>query len=384
MKQLLRDLAEIGAGQGAPQGDSNYCDDGTPFVKAGNLESLTTGAPLGSIQKVSDSVAKEHRLKLYPKGTVLFAKSGMSCLKGYVYVLPKDAYVVSHLACVTPKEDLSEYLRYYFLYRKPNQLVKDASYPSISLADIGDLEIDAKDKQTRKHIIATLSLVERVIQLRQKQLSALDDLIKARFVEMFGDETNPYQWPVVNVEDVANVSVGVVIKPAQYYTDAEHGVKAFRSLNIGAGTINDSDWVYFSHEGNDKNSKSQLRENDLLIVRSGAPGTACVVPKVYEGCNAIDIIIARPETDKVNPYYLCTYTNLPHGKRQIDEGTGGAAQQHFNVGKYNKLQLMLPPLKQQNEFVSFLEQIDKSKSVIQKSLDETQLLFDSLMQKHFR
>ena len=177
MKQLLRDLAEIGAGQGAPQGDSNYCDDGTPFVKAGNLESLTTGAPLGRIQKVSDSVAKEHRLKLYPKGTVLFAKSGMSCLKGYVYVLPKDAYVVSHLACVTPKEDLSEYLRYYFLYRKPNQLVKDASYPSISLADIGDLEIDAKDKQTRKHIIATLSLVERVIQLRQKQLSALEEIM---------------------------------------------------------------------------------------------------------------------------------------------------------------------------------------------------------------
>ena len=200
---------------------------------------------------------------------------------------------------------------------------------------------------------------------------------------MFGDETTPYQWPVVNVEDVANVSVGVVIKPAQYYTDAEHGVKAFRSLNIGAGIIKDSDWVYFSHEGNDKNSKSQLRENDLLIVRSGAPGTACVVPKVYEGCNAIDIIIARPETDKVNPYYLCTYTNLPHGKRQIDEGTGGAAQQHFNVGKYNKLQLMLPPLKQQNEFVSFLEQIDKSKYVIQKSLDETQLLFNSLMQKYF-
>ena len=383
MKQLLRDLAEIGAGQGAPQGDSNYCDDGTPFVKAGNLESLTTGAPLGSIQKVSDSVAKEHRLKLYPKGTVLFAKSGMSCLKGYVYVLPKDAYVVSHLACVTPKEDLSEYLRYYFLYRKPNQLVKDASYPSISLADIGDLEIDAKDKQTRKHIIATLSLVERVIQLRQKQLSALDDLIKARFVEMFGDETNPYQWPVVNVEDVANVSVGVVIKPAQFYTDAEHGVKAFRSLNIGAGTIKDSDWVYFSHEGNDKNSKSQLRENDLLIVRSGAPGTACVVPKEFEGCNAIDIIIARPKTDKVNPHYLCTYTNLPHGKRQIDEGTGGAAQQHFNVGKYNKLQLMLPTLKQQNEFVSFLKQIDKSKSVIQKSLDETQLLFDRLMQQYY-
>ena len=239
------------------------------------------------------------------------------------------------------------------------------------------------DKNAQARIVEALEKTSEIIEKRQQQLSALDNLIKARFVEMFGDETNPYQWPVVNVEDVANVSVGVVIKPAQHYTDAEHGVKAFRSLNIGAGTIKESDWVFFSHEGNDKNAKSQLRENDLLIVRSGAPGTACVVPKDYEGCNAIDIIIARPETDKVNPYYLCTYTNLPHGKRQIDEGTGGAAQQHFNVGKYNKLQLMLPPLKQQNEFVSFLEQIDKSKSVIQKSLDETQLLFDSLMQEYF-
>ena len=110
MRQLLRDIAEIGAGQGAPQGDSNYCDYGIPFVKAGNLQDLTIGGSIDNIQKVSDEVAKKHRLKLFPKGTVLFAKSGMSCLKGYVYVLPKDAYVVSHLACITPKDNISDYL----------------------------------------------------------------------------------------------------------------------------------------------------------------------------------------------------------------------------------------------------------------------------------
>ena len=90
----------------------NYSDIGIPFVKAGNLQDLTAGGSLDDIQKVSDAVAKSHRLKLYPKGTVLFAKSGMSCLKGYVYVLPQDAYVVSHLACITPKADISEYLKY--------------------------------------------------------------------------------------------------------------------------------------------------------------------------------------------------------------------------------------------------------------------------------
>ena len=74
---------------------------------------------------------------------------------------------------------------------------------------------------------------------------------------------------------------------------------------------------------------------------------------------------------------------MPHGKRQIDEGTGGAAQQHFNVGKYNKMVLMLPPLKLQDDFEDYIKQVDKSKSVVQKSLDEAQLLFDSLMQEYF-
>jgi len=255
--------------------------------------------------------------------------------------------------------------------------------PNINAKQYGELELAVPALKEQHQIIVKLQKLYHAIALRRKELQLFDDLIKARFVEMFGDETNPYNWPVINVEEVANVSVGVVIKPAQYYTDAEYGVKAFRSLNIGPMAIKDGDWVYFSHEGNDKNAKSQLKENDLLIVRSGAPGTACVVPKQYEGCNAIDIIIARPNTERVNPYYLCTYTNMPHGKRQIEEGTGGAAQQHFNVGKYNKLRLMLPPIKFQNEFVNFVAKVDKSKVAVQKSLDETQKLFDSLMQKYF-
>ena len=178
---------------------------------------------------------------------------------------------------------------------------------------------------------------------------------------MFGDENNSKKWDIVNVENVADVQVGVVIKPSQYYTDKNEGIKAFRSLNVGEGYIKDSEWVYFSKEGHQKNSKSILKENDLLIVRSGTPGTACVVTKDYVGSNTIDLIIAHPNCEKVNPYYLCTFTNMPHGKKQISEGIGGAAQQHFNVGKYNKLKLMLPPMKIQNKFVEFLREIDKSK-----------------------
>ena len=301
----------------------------------------------------------------------------------------EDRVIVSPLYnvfSVAPQLD-QQYLYYYLKSDYVIQRIRAVAIGSVrdnlKLTMLYEFPIYIPCLDQQKGVVNRLDRVKRIIELREQELQTLDDLIKARFVEMFGNDTNPYNWPVVNVEEVANVSVGVVIKPAQYYTDARHGVKAFRSLNIGPMTIKDGDWVYFSFEGNEKNAKSQLKENDLLIVRSGAPGTACVVSKQYEGCNAIDIIIARPNTEQIDPHYLCTYTNMPHGKRQIEEGTGGAAQQHFNVGKYNKLRLMLPPMSLQKEFVDFIVQIDKSKVVVQKALAETQLLFDSLMQEYF-
>lgn len=219
-----------------------------------------------------------------------------------------------------------------------------------------------------------LDIVSSTINNYERELILLDELVKARFVEMFGDENNSKGWEIVNIEDVANVQVGVVIKPSQYYTDQYNGIKAFRSLNIGNGYIKDDDWVYFSKEGNKKNKKSILSTNDVLVVRSGAPGTACVVTSEYAGSNAIDVIIAHPDFQKVDSHYLCTYTNMPHGKLQIIEGTGGAAQQHFNVGKYNKLKLMLPPLEYQKQYVKFLEEVDKSRLHEHLSIEYIKLL----------
>ena len=268
----------------------------------------------------------------------------------------------------------------YYKAKLRGSTARRRSLPTPTLLE-HTIPLPAIDAQ--RYILEIIHKSRNVLETRKIQLQKLDMLVRARFVEMFGDENNSKNWNVVNVEDVADVQVGVVIKPSQYYTDESEGVRAFRSLNIGAGFIKDIDWVYFTKEGHLKNSKSILEENDLLIVRSGAPGTACVVTEEYAGCNAVDIIIAHPDCEKVNPYYLCTFTNMPHGKKQIDEGIGGAAQQHFNVGKYNKLQLMLPPKTLQDEFGDFINQVDKSKDSVQKALDEAQLLFDSLMQQYF-
>ena len=345
--------------------------------------------PIVRIRDVKRGYSETYYTSEYPEEYVIHSGDLLVGMDGEFNIArwkSRDALLNQRVCKISAKKGTDEeYLR-FVLSKALKEIENRTAFVTVkhlSAKALNKLELDVPSLSEQKRISNTLASIEDIVELRNNELKKLDDLIKARFVEMFGNETNPYNWPMINVEDVANVSVGVVIKPAQYYTDAEHGVKAFRSLNIGPMSIKDGDWVYFSHEGNDKNAKSQLRENDLLIVRSGAPGTACVVPKQYEGCNAIDIIIARPNTEKINPYYLCTFTNMPHGKRQIDEGTGGAAQQHFNVGKYNKLQLLLPPLELQNEFVAFITQVDKSKAAVQKSLDETQILFDSLMQEYF-
>ncbi|MBR0199131.1 MAG: restriction endonuclease subunit S [Oscillospiraceae bacterium] len=384
MKLKLGEICSFQSGGTPSKTNADYFSGDIPWITTVALNGQTIGKT-AAVDWITEKAIEESAAKIVPaKSIMVGTRVGVGKVAINEIPMSTSQDIISLIGInesLWSKEFLCKFIQSKESYLKSQ--ARGATIKGIKIDVLASLVIPDISFDSQQEIVAVLDKAQSILAARRSQLSALDDLIKARFVEMFGDETNPYQWPVVNVEDVANVSVGVVIKPAQFYTDAEHGVKAFRSLNIGAGTIKDSDWVYFSHEGNDKNSKSQLRENDLLIVRSGAPGTACVVPKEFEGCNAIDIIIARPKTDKVNPHYLCTYTNLPHGKRQIDEGTGGAAQQHFNVGKYNKLQLMLPTLKQQNEFVSFLKQIDKSKSVIQKSLDETQLLFDRLMQQYY-
>ena len=378
----LGEICEIVSGSTPKTGIAEYWDGDVKWITPAELND-DSYIIIDSVRKITELGVKKTGLTPFPEGTVILSSRAPI---GKVAIAGCEMYCNQGFKNLICSEKIDNRYLYWFLKGNTaflNSLGRGATFKEISKKIVADIEITVPDQEQQKKAVENLEKIAGIIQLRKQELQKLDDLIKARFVEMFGDETNPQGWPIVNVEDVADVQVGVVIKPAQYYTDAEHGVRAFRSLNVGPMYIKDNDWVYFSEEGNAKNAKSILKENDLLIVRSGAPGTACVVTKDYEGSNAIDIIIAHPNTEKVNPYYLCAYTNLPHGKRQIEEGTGGAAQQHFNVGKYNKLQLMLPPMDKQEEFITFLHQVDKSKVVVQEALDKAQLLFDSLMQQYF-
>lgn len=386
MRQPLKDLAAICAGQGAPQGDHNYCENGTPFVKAGNLQELLEGKAITSIQKVSDEVAKKHKLRLYPKGTILFAKSGMSCMKGYIYVLPQSAYVVSHLACITPNEDISEYLRYYFNYHKPNQLVKDAAYPSISLSDVGNLVVDMKPESERNEIVSVLQHTESIITLRQQQLQKLNELVKARFVEMFGDsEFNMMQWPTKKLSELCAASSSKRIYQNEQSTE---GVPFLRisDLNERIDNVKNAPELFIPI-----NKYNELKENglvptegDILVTSRGTLGRCYIVRPEDEFYFQDGMISWLSDLNsQITSVYLSQLFAMSGIQKQIASLQAGSTVAYLSIAMLKKLNIMLPPLDLQEQFAAFVEQTDKSKVVVQKALDEAQTLFDSLMQGYF-
>lgn len=384
MRQPLKDLAAICAGQGAPQGDHNYCENGTPFVKAGNLQELLEGKAITSIQKVSDEVAKKHKLRLYPKGTILFAKSGMSCIKGYIYVLPQSAYVVSHLACITPNEDISEYLRYYFNYHKPNQLVKDAAYPSISLSDVGNLVVDMKPESERNEIVSVLQHTESIITLRQQQLQKLNELVKARFIELFGDPaTNPYGWQQLTVNDVC-VSVvrgpfGSALKKEFFVPPSDTTYKVYEQKHAiqKSSTIGT---YYVTAEKYNELRRFECHSGDILMSCSGTMGELYQLPAGCERGIINQALCKFTLNERILPIVFLAYMRETIGNLE----TKGSGIQNIAAVSYVKaMPINLPPMRVQEQYATFVEQTDKSKLAIQQSLDKLELLKKALMQKYF-
>ena len=221
--------------------------------------------------------------------------------------------------------------------------------------------------EAQRRRVLLMREIDRLVRGARSQLSLLDGLVKARFVEMFGDSAASPKFETCRVEDIADVFVGVVVKPKQYYADdSKNAVKAFRSLNVGEMHIRDNDWVYFTQEGNQAASKSILKSGDILIVRSGYPGTSCIVSSEYEGCNAIDLIIARIKDGGVLPEFLAAFNNSTRMKDLIERMSVGSAQKHFNVGFYKQVEIPLPPIEIQREYLAFQHRVDKSRFVVQQ------------------
>ena len=150
----------------------------------------------------------------------------------------------------------------------------------------------------------------------------------------------------VKLSSIAELTVGFVGTMAKHYED--EGIPFLRSLNIKPFKIISDDMKYVSAEFSNNLSKSILHKGDVVIVRTGIPGTCCVVPAEYDGCNCSDVVIVHPNTELVNPHYLAAYINF-WGQRQIQNNKVGAIQQHFNVHSAEEMLIFLPDITEQEK-----------------------------------
>ena len=190
----------------------------------------------------------------------------------------------------------------------------------------------------------------------------------------------PSDWntkPCSAISDL--ITVGIVIRPTQYYV--EQGIPALRSANVREDGINDFDMVFISEKANKLLSKSQLRTNDVVSVRTGYPGTSAGVPSSLAGANCIDLLITRP-SKLVNSKYLVYWINSSHGKDQVLRNQGGLAQQHFNVSELRNLVVALPPtLAEQEAIAEALSDADAFIEAVEQLLTKKRQVKQGAMQE---
>ena len=228
-----------------------------------------------------------------------------------------------------------------------------------------------------------LSGIEQIKSKYEKSLKDLDCLVKSRFVEMFGTVFhNKYNYDIVTIQDVcAQIKDGTHQTP-EYTNDSDNGVWFMSSKDVTSGKI---DWNHlklipqYLHE--ELYARVAPQKGDLLLAKNGTTGVAAIVDR--EAIFDIYVSLALLRPIGINSTYLWAAVNSQETKAQFDASLKGIGVPNLHLKEIKKAKIIRPPSEKQEVFCEFVSQVDKSKSVIQKSLDETQLLFDSLMQEYF-
>ena len=251
---------------------------------------------------------------------------------------------------------------------------------------IGDLEVKLPEMSEQLAIAEKAFSVKRNIAYREKQQELLDELIKARFVEMFGDPIiNPRGWRKSKFGDVVYYQEGPGVRNWQF---RDSGIKLINIRNIVDDTLDLSNTNNYLEvdEVNKKYAHFLLNEGDYVMASSGVTWgkIAEVNSEHLPLCLNTSMIRLRPIDDSVIcKSYIYHFIKSDGFRKQIERLITGSAQPNFGPSHLAKVDILVPDIVIQKEFSDFVKQVDKSKSVVRKSLDEAQLLFDSLMQEYF-
>lgn len=267
-KSPIGQFAKVGAGQGAPQRETDFSMEGIPFIRAGHLEELLNGKEENDLPKVDSEIAKEYRLKLYQPNTIVFAKSGMSALKGRIYKLKNPCFIVNHLATLELSERANpDYVLHLLRYFSPVKLISDNAYPSLNLPKIENFVVPFPEKLSDQlHIANLLSKAENLISQRKQSIALLDEFLKSTFLDMFGDPNkNSKEWRIDKLKNQFHSEPqNGLYKPSTEYGE---GTRILRIDSFYNGKVYRIDKLKRLKVTKEEIEKYGLFENDIVINR---------------------------------------------------------------------------------------------------------------------
>ena len=245
-----------------------------------------------------------------------------------------------------------------------------------------EVDIPTYTEREQSQIVSELDKVTALIDLRKEQLEKLDLLVKSRFIELFGDPIrNEKGWPIVTLGEVAEIRIGPFgsLLHKEDYIVGGHAL--VNPSHIIDGNICTDDKLTVSDEKYEELSAYRLSIGDLVLGRRGEMGRCAVVYEDGLLCGTGSIII-RPK-EKMKPYFLQNIISSPGYKRIIEDKAVGVTMMNLNVPIVSSLTIPLLPIDMQEQFIAFMQQTDKSKFEVNKSLEKLEILKKALMQKYF-
>lgn len=391
MKYKLKDIFDLQMGKTPSRNHTEYWN--TKEHKWISIADLTkTGKYISETKEcLSDCAIDDSGIKVIPANTVVMS---FKLSIGKTAITVEDMYSNEAIMAFHDKhvaEILPEYIYYMFKYKNWDEGSNKAVMgKTLNKATLSEVEIDICSLEEQREIVKVLDKMMTVLGSRETELSLLDDLIKARFVEMFGDaRKNPNKYDTVSfidiveyMGDIGSNGANKVVVDHLDMKDKEDYAMMVRFTNFTKNDFTD-DVKYVSKEAYDFFKKSQIFGGELIICKIGSAGQNYVMPYLNRPVSlGLNQIMVRIKDNILMPY-LYQYLHTDYGEFLISGCINGAVTKTITKTELKKIPVMLPPMELQREFVAFVEQVDKSKVAVQKALDETQKLFDSLMQQYF-
>lgn len=382
MRARLGELGTVITGNTPSKQELKYwASSDIPFIKPDvmNQDGIT------ELQTANEYVSEIARSKarIVGKSVVLvtcIGTIGKVCLTG------RECAFNQQINAIIPNDRvLPEYLSYCIYYNRPKltELANAPVVPIINKRQFEDFSINIEENVERQGSIVTiLKEVDRLICYRRQQLQKLDKLVKARFVEMFGDPiSNPNCFKKVSLSDLAEIKIGPfgsLLHKEDYIKD---GHALVNPSHIIDGKIVTDQQLTVSDEKYAELSAYHLQIGDIVLGRRGEMGRCAVVSDDGLLCGTGSLLI-RPKGE-VTADYIQKIISFPSFKKTIEDMAVGQTMPNLNVPIVSSFQIIKPPIEIQEAYYAFVKQADKSKAIIQKALNEVQLLFDSLMQNYF-